>query len=130
MAFKAKAFPTFAKSFKQPNPGRTASGGHPGKLINPVHPKQQSSHVVSTVPAHKKTAVGQVSKPDYRPKVTLMKNNQAGGEKMVAGMNMGQSDINSEAIGSQMGPATGTPPAFKSKKPKAKQMPFYGAMGK
>lgn len=112
------------RRFKQPNPLATASGG----MRNPQppgikNPPAKSMHATKAVPQHQRTDPSQVDKPDYKPAASKGDRTKT---TMVAGPSQGNSDVNSEAIGSLMGPASGTPAAFKSKKPKAKQMPFYG----
>lgn len=67
---------------------------------------------------------------DYKPKVAL-KASKFVKPKSVAGVDMGNSDVNSEAIGNDLGPAnvSTTPAPLKAKKVNAKQMPFYGKIG-
>jgi hypothetical protein len=114
--------PTRPLPFSQPSPDATAAGGHPhknlGKFLHP--PKEIKRHNVRPVP--------HPTGKKFQPRGNSKASNPNLKVKPVAGPNMGQSDVNSEAIGSLMGPAsTGLiPPAFKSRKAKAKQMPFYG----
>lgn len=108
--------------FSQPSPDATAAGGHPHRNLGSyLHaPKEKKRHNVRPVP--------RPNGKKFQPRGNSKASNPNLKVTPVAGLNMGQSDINSEAIGSQMGPAStsSAPPAFKSKKPKAKQMPFYG----
>lgn len=115
--------------FKQPSPDVTAAGGHPhknlgGYLHAPKERKRQNERKVEATGKQKFVPADGEYKPKGRgrEKSTYVKTAQVGGQ------DEGQSDINSEAIGSLLGPApvSATPPAFKSRKAKAKQMPFYG----
>lgn len=120
----AKPFPTYALPFKQPK-GPVGAQPMRGSI---TAPKQSGAHRERGVPAHSRSGVTQVNKPDYKPKG--MGNVKRTKETQVNGPSQGQSDVNSESIGSLMGPApvSATPASFKSKNAKSKQMPFYGNM--
>ena len=108
--------------FSQPSPDVTAAGGHPHKNLGAfLHAPKVKKHLNER----------KVPKPvgdKFQPRGNSRAKNPNLKIKPVAGANMGQSDVNSEAIGSLMGTAStsSAPPAFKSRKAKAKQMPFYG----
>jgi len=116
--------------FSQPSPDATAAGGHPHKNLGKfLHaPKAKSKHRTHKAPFPTGKPYQPQVNPDYKPAGDSRAKNLTMKSTQVAGPNMGQSDVNSEAIGSLMGPAStsSTPPAFKSRKAKAKQMPFYG----
>lgn len=115
--------------FQQPSPDVTAAGGHPhrnlGKYLHaPKEKKRHHERKVEATGRQKLVPAG----GNYRPKGNSRAQSNYVKTTQVGGPNQGQSDVNSEAIGSLLGPAPvgSTPAAFKSRKPKAKQMPFYG----
>jgi hypothetical protein len=122
--------PLKPKPFTQPSPDVTAAGGHPHRnLGNYLHaPKERKRHQEHRVPRTGNQKLVPAD-GDYKPKGSSRGRSKFVKTAQVGGPNEGQSDVNSEAIGTLMGPApvSATPPAFKSKKPKAKQgLPFYG----
>ena len=122
------AFPPKTRPFTQPPQRQMA---HPssnlGTFLHPARPKA-SSHAETKVP---RSPERQYVPPDgdYKPTVA-QKASKFAKPVSVAGVNMGGSDINSEAIGDAMGPAnvSTTPAPLKTRKVNAKQMPFYGRM--
>jgi|SRR5580765_2714379 len=108
--------------FSQPSPDATAAGGHPHRNLGSY------LHAPKVKKRHNERQVPHPNGKKFQPRGNSRAKNPNLKVTPVAGPNMGQSDVNSEAIGSLMGPAStsSTPPAFKSRKAKAKQMPFYG----
>lgn len=121
--------PLRPKPFNQPSPDVTAAGGHPHRNLGsylhaPKERKRQNER--RAAPPTKQSVVP--ASGDYKPEGINQAKSKYVKTATVAGQNEVQSDINSEAIGSLLGPApvSATPSAFKSRKAKAKQMPFYG----
>jgi hypothetical protein len=125
----SQLLPLRPRPFSQPSPDVTAAGGHPHKNLGrylhaPKERKRQNERKVEATGRQKFVPAD----GEYKPKGRSRDESTYVKTATVAGPNEGQSDINSEAIGSLLGPApvSATPSAFKSRKAKAKQMPFYG----
>lgn len=126
--------------FNQPKQSKMHPVGNLGAFAHePKRGAFTEHHVKTTVPKVRANATA-IDKPDYKPKSMPRKNIRTT-EKQVAGPFMGQSDLNSESIGPDLGPTSANtdtaPPAFtqafankqtfgNTAKKKKKGTPFFG----